>query len=158
MLRKVLINKNQKYALIKNEQAFTLLEALFAFSIFTTIIFFLTPVLQLLLNNSDSHERLQEMEWQVFCSQIKKEIRVSSKAEVLSGKLVLTNNNETIYFEKYNNTLRRRVNSTGHEIILQNVSIVSFNREGQAVRINVTDKWGNEYSTLVHSFILWAAL
>lgn len=143
--------------LIKSEQAFTLLEVLFAFSIFTAIIFFLTPVLQMLLNNSDSQERLQEMEWQLFCSQMKKEIHVSSKIEIMSGKLVLTNNNETVYFEKYNQTLRRRVNSTGHEIALQNVSSVNFIRENRAVRIIVTDIWGNEYSTLIHSFVHWAA-
>jgi competence protein ComGF len=144
--------------LFKNEQAFTLLEVLFAFSIFTTIIFFLTPVLQMLLNNNDSQERLQEMEWQVFCSQIKKEIRVSSKVEVLSGKLVLTNNNETVYYEKFNQNLRRRVNLTGHEIALQNVSSVDFIRENRAVKIVVTDIWGNEYSTHVYSFFQWAAV
>ncbi|MGX6442733.1 competence type IV pilus minor pilin ComGF [Neobacillus sp. K501] len=158
MLWKFPLNKKQKFVLIQNEQAFTLLEVLFAFLIFTTIIFFLTPVLQVLLNHSDSQERLQEMEWQVFCSQIKKEIRMSSNVEVLSGKLVLTNQNEKVYYEKYTQNLRRRVNSTGHEIALQNVSSVNFIRENHAVKIVVTDIWGNEYSTRIHSFIQWAAL
>lgn len=158
MLWKVFLNKKQKLVLLQNEQAFTLLEVLFAFSIFTTIIFFLTPAIQVLLNHSDSQERLQEMEWQVFCSQIKKEIRVSSNVEVLSGKLVITNQNETVYYEKYTQNLRRRVNSTGHEVALQNVSSVNFIRENNAVKIVITDIWGNEYSTRIHSFIQWAAL
>lgn len=158
MLWKVFLNKKQKLVLLQNEQAFTLLEVLFAFLIFTTIIFFLTPVLQVLLNHSDSQERLQEMEWQVFCSQIKKEIRMSSNVEVLSGKLVLTNQNEKVYYEKYTQNLRRRVNSTGHEVALQNVSSVNFIRENNAVKIVITDIWGNEYSTRIHSFIQWAAL
>lgn len=154
-MRKIFLFLKKKYASSPSEQGFTLLEVLFAFSVFTTIIFFFAPVLQIVLNNSDSHARLQAMEWQVFCSQIKREIRISSKAEVVSGRLVLTNNNETIYYEKYNNSIRRRVNSTGHEVILQNVSAVTFLRQNRAVKINVKDIWGKEYSMLVHAYIQW---
>ena len=145
----------QRNALPQSEQAFTLLEVMFAFSIFTTIAFFLTPVLQIILNNEDSEVRLQEMEWEVFCSQVKKEIRSVSRAEVISGRLVLTNNNETIYYEKYGTNLRRRVNSAGHELILQNVLEVTFTRLKNAVKINVKDSWGHDYAVTIHSYIDW---
>lgn len=98
------------------------------------------------------------MEWDVFCSQMKKEIRVSNKADVVAGRLVLTTNSETIYYEKYNNILRRRVNSTGHEVILQNVSQVTFTRVNSAIRINVVDAWGKDYSILVQSYVNWGLL
>lgn len=120
-----------------------------------TIIFFLAPVLQIILDNKDYNRRLEEKEWDVFCSQVKKEIRISSKAEVISGRLVLTNNNETIYYEKYGSNIRRRVNSTGHEILLQNVSTVTFTRINNSVKINVVDVWGNEYNVLVQAYIEW---
>ena len=138
-----------------SEKAFTLLEVIFALSVFMTIIFFMVPVLQIALVNNISNERLQEMEWDVFCSQIKKEIRISSKAEVVSGRLVLTNNNETINYEKYGSNIRRRVNSSGHETLLQNVSSVTFTRINNAVKIIVKDVWGKEYTVVVHPYIQW---
>jgi competence protein ComGF len=147
--------QKQRNALPLSEQGFTLLEVMFAFSIFTTIVFFLTPVLQIILNNEKSEVRLQEMEWEVFCSQVKKEIRSVSKAEVVSGRLVLSNNNETIYYEKLGTNLRRRVNSSGHEVLLQNVVDVTFFRLKNAVKINVKDSWGHDYSVIIHSYIDW---
>ncbi|MEH7178731.1 competence type IV pilus minor pilin ComGF [Neobacillus vireti] len=149
--------QEMKSVLNPNEKAFTLLEVLFAFSIFTTIVFFIIPLLPIIADTKDSNERLQEMEWEVFCSQAKKEIRIGSKAEVLSGRLVLTNNNETIYYEKYGSTIRRRVNSTGHETLLQNVAVVTFTKIKNTVEINVVDIWGKEYSVAVHSYIKWVA-
>ncbi|MEH7495573.1 competence type IV pilus minor pilin ComGF [Neobacillus niacini] len=148
-------SKEQKFVKCPNEKAFTLLEVLFAFSIFMTIVFFMVPVLQIVLDNKDSNGRLQEMEWDVFCSQVKKEIRISSKVEVVSGRLVLTNNNESINYEKYGSNLRRRVNSSGHETLLQNVSSVTFTRINNSVKIIVKDVWGKEYNVVVHSYIQW---
>jgi competence protein ComGF len=143
--------------LYPNEKAFTLLEVLFAFSIFSTIVFFMIPLLQIIEDTKDSNGKLQEMEWEVFCSQVKKEIHISSKVEVISGRLVLTNNNETINYEKYGSNIRRRVNSTGNETLLQNVSVVTFTRIGNSVEIIVVDVWGKEYSVVVHSYIRWVS-
>jgi competence protein ComGF len=147
--------QEQIFVKYRNENAFTLLEVLFAFSIFMTIVFFMAPVLQIVLDNKDSNGRLQEMEWDVFCSQVKKEIRISSKAEVVSGRLVLTVNNESINYEKYGSNLRRRVNSSGHETLLQNVSSVTFTRINNSVKIIIKDVWGKEYNVVVHSYIQW---
>lgn len=116
------------------------------------------PVLHIILDNNDSTGRLQNMEWDVFCSQIKKEIRISSKADVVSGRLVLTNNNETINYEKYGSNIRRRVNSLGHETLLQNVSSVTFIRINNSVKIIVLDVWGKEYIVVVYPYIQWVPI
>ncbi|WP_419956434.1 competence type IV pilus minor pilin ComGF [Neobacillus niacini] len=147
-----------KFVKYLNEKAFTLLEVLFAFSIFMIIAFFMLPVLHIILDNNDSTGRLQNMEWDVFCSQIKKEIRISSKADVVSGRLVLTNNNETINYEKYGSNIRRRVNSLGHETLLQNVSSVTFIRINNSVKIIVLDVWGKEYIVVVYPYIQWVPI
>ncbi|MEC1522992.1 competence type IV pilus minor pilin ComGF [Neobacillus niacini] len=150
--------EERKFVKYLNEKAFTLLEVLFAFSIFMIIAFFMLPVLHIILDNNDSTGRLQDMEWDVFCSQIKKEIRISSKADVVSGRLVLTNNNETINYEKYGSNIRRRVNSLGHEILLQNVSSVTFIRINNSVKIIVLDVWGKEYTVVVYPYIQWVPI
>jgi competence protein ComGF len=155
VLKGVLLLKKRKFALGRNEHAFTLLEVMFALTIFTTIVFFLAPVFQMMFKNIHSEARLQSMEWEVFGSQVKKEIRMSSRADVVSGRLVLIKNNESIFYEKYQSNLRRRVNSTGHEIILQNVFEVSFVKLNNSIIISVIDIWGKEYSLIVHSYVDW---
>lgn len=115
----------------------------------------MTPIFQVMLKNIDAHASIQEMEWTVFCSQIKKEIRMSTNAEVVSGKLYLTKDADTIIYEKYDSNIRRRVNFTGHEIILQNVGEFTFTLLNSAVKVNVKDIWGNEYAVTAYSLINW---
>jgi len=147
--------QNIKFVVSSNEKAFTLIEVLIAFSIFSTIIFFMTPIFQIILNTKGNDAELQAMEWEVFCSQIKKEIRLSSRAEVVSGRLILTNDTEKVQIEMYGSNLRRRVNSTGHEIILQNVSQSSFSLTNNAVKITVIDTRGKEYAVTCYSLVNW---
>ncbi|WML59757.1 competence type IV pilus minor pilin ComGF [Neobacillus sp. PS2-9] len=138
-----------------NEKAFTLIEVLIAFSVFSIIIFFMLPIFQITLNNKDTQVRLRTMEWEVFCSQIKKEMRFSSSAQVLSGRLILTKDTETVQFEKYGTNLRRRVNSTGNEIILQNVSQLSLTTLNNAVKITVVDLSGKVHTVTIFSLVDW---
>ena len=145
----------KKYAVNLNDRAFTLIETLFAFSIFMVMIFFISPIFQLMLNNRDIKERLQVMEWEVFCSQIKKEIRMSQNVEVIAGNLILSKDNETIIYEKYKNVLRRRVDNSGHEVLLQNVSNVVFKRLDHAVKVSVNSVSGETYTITIYASIDW---
>ncbi|WP_052404776.1 competence type IV pilus minor pilin ComGF [Bacillus rubiinfantis] len=142
-------------AVNSNEKGFTLLEVMLALSIFMIIIFFITPILQIILDPRGNQMKLQEMEWEVFSNQFKKEIRQSSQVQVKSGKLYLIKGNETVNYEKYDTNLRRRVNDSGHEIVLQNVSVYSFSLLNNAVKLTVRDSWGKEYSIIAYSIIDW---
>lgn len=96
------------------------------------------------------------MEWDVFCSQVKSEIHSSSNVLIADGgQFVFTTSSGTITYEKYENSLRRKVNNTGHEILLQNVAHVSFNRLKNAMEITVTDLSGKDFIVTVYSFINW---
>ncbi|MFJ7725370.1 competence type IV pilus minor pilin ComGF [Neobacillus sp. NPDC097160] len=148
--------QNRKFVVSSNEKAFTLIEVLIAFSIFATIIFFMAPIFQIILNTKGNDAELQAMEWEVFSSQMKKEIRLSTRAVVESGRLILTKDTETVQIEMYGSNLRRRVNSTGHEIILQNVSQSTFSIINSAVKITVTDTRGKEYVVTCYSLVNWS--
>ncbi|MDP4085243.1 MAG: competence type IV pilus minor pilin ComGF [Bacillota bacterium] len=154
-MKKILLSLIRKYALQMNNQAFTLVDTLFAFSIFIMIIFMISPIFQVMLNNKVTKTRLQDMEWIVFCNQIKQEIHMSKKAEVISGKLVLTVDTQTVIYERYENTLRRRVNFAGNETLLQHVSEVSFTLLNNGISINVKDSSGKTYTVDLFSFIDW---
>ncbi|MBL4951418.1 prepilin-type N-terminal cleavage/methylation domain-containing protein [Neobacillus sp. YIM B02564] len=144
-----------KFAANSNENAFTLVEALFALSIFSIIVFLLAPIFQIILDHRDNQIRLQEMEWEVFCSQFKKEIRLSTEAKVESGQLILTKGKDSIIYEKYETNLRRRVNFTGHEVVLQNVSQHAFELLNNAVKVTVKNNLGKEYSVIAFSLVDW---
>lgn len=149
--------KKQIYVNYRNERGFTLIDMLFAFSIFTIIIFFISPLFEIMLQSNELQKRLQVMEWEVFCSQIKKEIRMSTKAQVLNNSLVLTEDAGSVVYEKYDNVLRRRVNNTGHEVLLQNVSEVSFALMPGSIRITVKDLNSSDHMVNVYSFLDWNA-
>lgn len=138
-----------------NRDGFTLVEMLFAFAIFLTIVFFISPIFQMMLNHNGINARLQIMEWDVFCSQMKKEIRMSTNAQVIDNRLVLTVDSGTVVYEKYGDSLRRRVNYTGHEIILQSVKEVTFRLLNNALNVSVKDLSGKEYEATVYSFVDW---
>ena len=157
MLIKIHSKNKPKSVETLNEKAFTLLEVLIALSIFSVIALFMSPIFQIILNNKDSQAELQAMEWEVFCSQMKKEIRLSTKAQVVSGRLILTKDADTIQYEKFGSNLRRRVNSTGHEILLQNVSEYSFSILNNSVKVMVKDLSGKEYSMVAFSLVNWNA-
>jgi competence protein ComGF len=148
-----------KKAFVKhqNEKAFTLVEMLFSFWVFTIIVFFILPLLGVMVQHNAPSIRLQEMEWDVFSSQIKKEIRMSTKGQVVSNRLILTENTDSITFEKYENILRRRVNNTGHEVLLQNVAEVNFTVLPNMVRVDVKDLNHREYLVYVPTFLNWGS-
>ncbi|MCM3566626.1 competence type IV pilus minor pilin ComGF [Neobacillus mesonae] len=139
-----------------NEKAFTLIEVLLALTIFMIVISFVTPIFHVILEQKESKIRLQTMEWEVFCNQFKKEIRFSTKAEVIgTGQLLLTKGSDTVSYERYETNIRRRVNFTGHEIVLQHVSTYSFTLLKNAVKVTVTDSWGKEHSVIAYPLVEW---
>lgn len=147
--------KPQDAGMLSN-QGFTLVETLFALSVFSVIVFFLSPLFQIMLRDDDLNANLQQMEWDVFCSEIKFELHSSTSIISTGDHLVFTTSLGTVTFEKYNDSLRRQVNGTGHEILLQNVDKVSFSKIKNAILVSVTDTTGKDYSVTVYSFLDWS--
>lgn len=136
-----------------NSKGFTLLEILVSVSLLCTISFFFPPLYSILLKHDFSESRIQEMEWDVFCSQAKKEVRKSTKLEVVGGKLMLTSEVGTVIYEVYGNMLRRRVNMTGHEILLQHIDSVSFLLLEDGVQISIIGSDGDERVSRMYSMV-----
>jgi competence protein ComGF len=152
------LSRPQRFVRFRNEKAFTLVETLFALSIFMLIVFFLTPIFQIFINNIVSNAKTQALEWDVFGSPFKKEVRASSNGQIISGKIFLTKDGDTIMYEKYGNNIRRRVNMTGHEIVLQNVADFTPELGSSSIKISVTDTWGNKYTMRAFSLLTWSTV
>jgi len=136
-----------------NNSGFTMLEMLYGFSIFLIIIAFLPLSFKLLFHHDLIEARTQNMEWHVFINQLKKELRLSEGISIENGKLILKRNGQDVLYEKYNKSIRRRVNYTGHEVVLQQVDIIRFDYLKDGVRITVTDIFSQNYSAIIYSFL-----
>lgn len=150
---RILSNKKRKNVRGLNEQGFTMLEMLFSFSLFCLMVTFLPPLFQIVFNDHGIEARIQKMEWELFISQTKKEIQSSDFVDVLNGELTLIRGDETISYQKYQNLLRRQVNRKGHEVLLQNVRAVSFEKYGNGIKIEVSDLFKRSNVAIIYPFI-----
>ena len=93
-------------------------------------------------------------EWEIFLNQFKRQVYLSTDQKVSGNKLFLSvKNNEIVLFEQFGDKLRRRVNGTGHDVVLQNVSRFSVKKEGKLIVIEVTDKGGKLYTRSITPYI-----
>lgn len=134
-----------KNVAVQNNKGFTLVEMLVAFSIFSIIISFLPMLISTINRDQLLERRGQRLEWEVFISQIKKEIRMSQKVTISNQRLLLEKDGAVIIYERYGSNLRRRVDYKGHEIILQHVQSFQFEVLLNGVSVKVTDTYGYDY-------------
>lgn len=135
------------------EQGFTMAEMLVSFSLFLTVLFFMPLGMNMLLGNGILAKDLQRMEWEVFVSQAKKEIRMCDEILEAGSVLKLQKNGQLIKYEMYGSNLRRTVNGEGHELILREVKTAAFSPVRQGVRITVQDTFGRPYSVIIYQLI-----
>lgn len=142
--------KNVKYM---NNSGFTMLEMLYAFSIFLLIVSLFPLCLKYLLGNDQHEAKTKKMEWYVFVNQLKKELRLSEDLEVYDNRILLKKHGQEILYERYGPSLRRRVDYKGHEIVLQQVDTYQFTRIPDGVKLTLKDMYNQSYSILLYSYI-----
>lgn len=136
-----------------NNKGFTMLEMLYAFSIFLLVVSFFPLIFKYFMGNDQLEARLKRMEWHVFVNQIKKELRLAEEIIVSDNRLVFTKHGQLILYEKHGTNLRRRVDFKGHEIVLQQVDSFQFSPIRDGVKLTLTDHYDQKYSVLLYSFI-----
>lgn len=147
-------NKSKLFVTLQNKRGFTLIELLVSLSIFLAIS---SLILQMLTNVHTSLRTdvgINPKEWEIFLNQFKRQVYLSTDQKVSGNKLFLSvKNNEIVLFEQFGDKLRRRVNGTGHDVVLQNVSRFSVKKEGKLIVIEVTDKGGKLYTRSITPYI-----
>ncbi|WP_409972334.1 competence type IV pilus minor pilin ComGF [Bacillus sp. Bva_UNVM-123] len=136
-----------------NNSGFTMLEMLYAFSIFLIIIAFFPISFTLLFHNERFDAAAQNMEWNVFINQLKKEIRLADEVHVSNGRLLLKKNGQDVLYEKYRTSIRRRVDYSGHEVVLQKIDTVQFEKIKDGVRITVKNNFSETFTAPVYSYL-----
>lgn len=144
--------RNTKNVPLQSENGFTMLEMLLAVLLFMMIASMLPLGIKIILDQRVAETSVRKMEWEVFSSQVKKEIRSVQQLTTQPDKLLMKVDGQFILYEKYGASMRRRVNYQGHEILMQNLSSFSFRKIADGVEINAKDVQGKEYSVRIHQF------
>ncbi|MFZ3590317.1 competence type IV pilus minor pilin ComGF [Bacillus sp. DJP31] len=127
-------------------KGFTLVEMLVVLLIVMTITSLFPMIFSVLSNWIEKPSSLHPFEWEVATSQLLMEIREASEVRIQNGNLqLIADTNQMISYELYGNMLRRRINSTGHEVIIQQIRTVHFSLIKGGVYLLVTDEDGTEY-------------
>ncbi|QOR68980.1 prepilin-type N-terminal cleavage/methylation domain-containing protein [Cytobacillus suaedae] len=134
---------------MNNERGFTFLEMLVSLSILMLLLTFLVGLLAII---KEPKAGINKLEWELFIQQAKQEIYQSTQISHINTTLTFfKNNEETVTYELYGTSIRRRVNGAGHEILLQNVSVVKYELLNNGVAIEAIDKHNNVFRSQLFS-------
>jgi competence protein ComGF len=148
----IMLISSKKNVLLQNERGFTMAEMLLSVLLFLLIASMLPLGMKIILDQRVAESMERQMEWEVFSSQVKREIRSAEQMTVQPDKLLMKVDEQIILYEKYANSMRRRVNYQGHEILMQNLSSFSFGKIADGVEIKARDLEGTDYCVRVHRF------
>ncbi|MCA1320537.1 prepilin-type N-terminal cleavage/methylation domain-containing protein [Bacillus tianshenii] len=138
----------------RDEKGFTLMEVLVSFSVVLMITAFLPILFQAVHTFIKEEKGVHPLELEVFTQQAKNEIR-TAKSVTSTGKILTIRNanNQNVTYEKYQGNIRRRVNGTGHEILLQNIKDVVFVQERNGATIYITGAGEDFYEVGIYAIL-----
>ncbi|WP_033828428.1 competence type IV pilus minor pilin ComGF [Bacillus andreraoultii] len=133
--------------LLKTESGYTLVEMLLSLSIFTIIITFIVSMVPLLRYHLYSPEITDQMQWEMFLNQAKREIWEGDKImlSIVPDRILIWKGEELIIYERYIDRIRRRVDGRGHQLILFNIRSFRYEEIEQGIKFIVTHQNGKKY-------------
>ena len=133
----------------KKEKGFTLLEVMMCF-LLLSVFFLLLPRLHVLFIETPYSKQVTNWEWNIFLEQVQIEIREVEEGNSGDGKLFLkTKTGERITYVMSGNNVVRKINGTGHEVLLQKVENISYELTAHTLIIRVQDISGKIYDGVV---------
>ncbi len=136
------------YHMRNNEKGMTLLELMLT----VTILIAIVSVMPLLMNAAvkSTGADLQHQEAQLFFRLFCKEVREASRVTIVGDNVeLLKTDGVRVLYERYGSSIRRRVNGTGHEVVLQDIRRMKVDLLGQKVTIEVELQNGESEQRMV---------
>lgn len=132
---------------IKDSSGITLLEVLITIFIFTTLVSILPIVFSIW--NQPKTVAITYEEKVLFTSQLQLDYRTSTSAWINGSGTILyfrrLSDNAIVQYELYQDKIRRRVNSSGHEVFLQNVKKLNLKKCNYGIELTITGMDGRDY-------------
>ncbi|MGA9227103.1 MAG: competence type IV pilus minor pilin ComGF [Mesobacillus sp.] len=147
------IKKRMRNVPSLNDRGFTFLEMLLSLLTFLLIASVLPVGMRVILDDGMVESGIRRMEWEIFRSQVKKEVRSADEMTVNPEKIMMKIDGKVILYEKYGTSMRRRVDFQGHEILMQNLSSFRFERIEEGFRMTASDLNGVQHSAKFQNYI-----
>ncbi|MFS0619862.1 competence type IV pilus minor pilin ComGF [Priestia megaterium] len=142
---------------MKSEKGFTLVEMLVSFTLFLLIVSFFPIIIPLAKQTYNPDFSMNEMEWEIFVNQLAMEYREAKEVRIHATTLTLKmENNQVITYERYEDKIRRRVDESGHEVVLQHIKNIMYEQQKERLLIRLTDgvNKGREEETITTFLML----
>jgi competence protein ComGF len=136
----------------RDEKGFTLIEALLSFSLFCMISLSMPLMMKGFSMIKQDLVPPRYYEWNLFHESVRNELKNAKDIKVMTNQISFIIDGETILYEKYNQSIRRRVNNRGHEIVLQTVDQVAFDVINQGVHVDLEFEGGEKVEGNFFSF------
>lgn len=120
---------------VAHKQAgFTILNMLFAFTVFLLLISFFPIAIKVMKTEIPTIPYSVDL----FFEYIQNDIIQAKELTVSGSTLYLSmDNGDTIHYQKYNMNIRRQVNGVGNEILLQNANTIHYEIVSNGVVVSV---------------------
>ncbi len=120
-----------------NSRGYTLIEALLSFTVFFMISLSIPLVMKCFASIKQEMVPPHYYEWNLFNESLRNELWRGTDVRITPDRVSFTVQNKTISYEKYQHSIRRRVDNRGHEVVLQSVNMFSFSSIQQGVHMDV---------------------
>ncbi|WP_335502886.1 competence type IV pilus minor pilin ComGF [Bacillus sp. JJ722] len=138
--------------LLKQERGFTLIEMLLSLVTFIIMATLLLQIVLVVQPVRPTSKVLNHMEWEIFLNNLKREVRRGDNTTVSEKRMYISNSNSITTIEQYGIMLRRRVDFSGHEVMLHNVKNFTVSKIDQMITVHVTDTSDNDYEAILLTY------
>lgn len=142
---------------MNREKGFTLVEMLVSFTLFLIIVSFFPIIIPLVKQTYNPDFSMNEMEWEIFVNQLAMEYREAKEVGIHATTLTLKmENNQIITYERYEDKIRRRVDESGHEVVLQHIKNIMYEQQKERLLIRSTDGVNKVREETITTFLMLA--
>ncbi|MBU3572462.1 prepilin-type N-terminal cleavage/methylation domain-containing protein [Priestia aryabhattai] len=142
---------------MKSEKGFTLVEMLVSFTLFLIIVSFFPIIIPLAKQTYNPDFSMNEMEWEIFVNQLAMEYREAKEVRIHATTLTLKmETNQVITYERYEDKIRRRVDESGHEVVLQHIKNIMYEQQKERLLIRSTDGVNKVREETITTFLMLA--
>ncbi|MFD1018735.1 competence type IV pilus minor pilin ComGF [Thalassobacillus hwangdonensis] len=121
---------------------FTFVEVILSLLVFSTLLALLSPIFPM-LHLENEYDELNVRQFFTF---IETEVNISNEVIITSNLLVFSSpDGEAITFETYGNSIRRQVNGSGHELLINGVNAIHYTDMGRWFTCRIETEEGKHY-------------
>lgn len=127
----------KKKIVFHHDGGFTLLEVILNIMLLSIIMLFVPLVFHSLKTIDQVIQIEEDYEWNLFLIGLRDELKSADHVHVIKPYLFIEQGPIKIQYVQHGLVIRRQVNNTGHEIVLQNVKSTHFTKNEGSLYIQV---------------------